>query len=316
MSRITSAPWPSVAALRCGDEVLLEIVDGAIGRRVRRRRRIFPREPAVAITLAPKALASWIAVVPIPDVPPWTSSVSPAMSPPRWKTLCQTVKKVSGSAAASTIERPVGNGQRVALMDGDIFGIAAAGHQRHHRIANLEPRRAAAERHDMAGDFQARKVGGALGRRIAALALQHVGPIDAGRCDRDQDLALERMGHRPLDRFEHIRSAGLVDRDGGHGGGQGSSCGLSWVETPGGAPLLSKRRVGNTARRRCMALFEDDAPAKRAVPHRIGEDLATLSVDELHERVELLRGGDRPAARRRSRRRRHRKTAASSFFKA
>ena len=41
---------------------------------------------------APKADASWIAVVPMPDEPPCTKRVSPAFSPPRWKTLCQTVK--------------------------------------------------------------------------------------------------------------------------------------------------------------------------------------------------------------------------------
>jgi hypothetical protein len=31
--------------------------------------------PAVVMTLAPKAEPSWIAVVPMPDEPPWTSSV-------------------------------------------------------------------------------------------------------------------------------------------------------------------------------------------------------------------------------------------------
>ena len=52
----------------------------------------FAALPAVAMTVAPKALASWIAVVPIPDVPPCTSRVSPAVSPPRSKTLDHTVK--------------------------------------------------------------------------------------------------------------------------------------------------------------------------------------------------------------------------------
>jgi hypothetical protein len=66
--------------------------------------------PAVAITIEPKALASWIAVVPMPDVPPWTSRVSPAFSAPRSKTLVQTVKVVSGIAAASTTVSPAGIG--------------------------------------------------------------------------------------------------------------------------------------------------------------------------------------------------------------
>ena len=46
-----------------------------------------------------------------PDVPPCTRNVSPAFRPPRWKTLCHTVKKVSGSAAASASEKPVGIGR-------------------------------------------------------------------------------------------------------------------------------------------------------------------------------------------------------------
>jgi hypothetical protein len=52
----------------------------------------FTSEPAVAYTTAPNARASWMAVVPIPLVPPWTSSASPVRSWPRRKTLVQTVK--------------------------------------------------------------------------------------------------------------------------------------------------------------------------------------------------------------------------------
>ena len=70
----------------------------------------FSAEPAVMITRAPNDLASWIAVVPMPDEPPWTSSVSPAFNRPRSKVLCQTVKKVSGIAAAATSVRPGGTG--------------------------------------------------------------------------------------------------------------------------------------------------------------------------------------------------------------
>ena len=66
--------------------------------------------PAVAITLAPNAAASWIAVVPMPLVPPWTMNHSPGFRPPRSNTLCQTVKNVSGTAAASIIDSPAGTG--------------------------------------------------------------------------------------------------------------------------------------------------------------------------------------------------------------
>src|SRR5213594_2817052 len=72
----------------------------------------FPAEPAVVITLAPSALANWIAAVPIPDEPPCTSSVSPDLRPPRSKVLYQTVKNVSGTAAASVIGRLAGTGRQ------------------------------------------------------------------------------------------------------------------------------------------------------------------------------------------------------------
>ena len=67
--------------------------------------------PAVASTVAPKAEASWIAVVPMPDEPPCTRKLSPGRRRPRSKTLVQTVKKVSGTAPASTIDRPSGTGR-------------------------------------------------------------------------------------------------------------------------------------------------------------------------------------------------------------
>ncbi|MCB1489839.1 MAG: DUF1192 domain-containing protein [Bauldia sp.] len=38
-----------------------------------------------------------------------------------------------------------------------------------------------------------------------------------------------------------------------------------------------------------MAISEDDVPKKKA-SHAVGEDLSTLSVDELEERIGLLRG--------------------------
>ena len=84
------------------DEILGLVVDRAIARRACGRPRHFSSEPTVVMTRAPKAVASWIAVVPMPEEPPWISTVSPAFKPPRSNTLCQTVKKVSGMAAAST----------------------------------------------------------------------------------------------------------------------------------------------------------------------------------------------------------------------
>jgi hypothetical protein len=52
-----------------------------------------------------------MAVVPMPLVPPWTSTVSPDLQPPRSNRLVHTVKQVSGRAAASIMFNPVGIGR-------------------------------------------------------------------------------------------------------------------------------------------------------------------------------------------------------------
>jgi uncharacterized small protein (DUF1192 family) len=62
-----------------------------------------------------------------------------------------------------------------------------------------------------------------------------------------------------------------------------------------------------------MALF-DDLPVEKPAPHRIGEELGRLSIDELGARIELLEGEiarlrEAIAAKTASR------EAASSFFK-
>ena len=63
-----------------------------------------------------------------------------------------------------------------------------------------------------------------------------------------------------------------------------------------------------------MSLMDDDEPKKTPV-HEIGQDLSLLSVDELHERIEMLRSeitrleteaGSKDAS----------KSAAESFFKS
>jgi uncharacterized small protein (DUF1192 family) len=60
-------------------------------------------------------------------------------------------------------------------------------------------------------------------------------------------------------------------------------------------------------------MFEDEAPRKKLV-HEIGQDLALLSVEELHERIALLRQEiarlEEAAASKRAS-----LTAASAFFK-
>ena len=68
--------------------------------------------PAVAKTREPILFASWIAVVPIPEEPPWTKKRSPAFSLPRTITFDHTVKKVSGKQAACFNEKPSGIGKQ------------------------------------------------------------------------------------------------------------------------------------------------------------------------------------------------------------
>jgi hypothetical protein len=80
---------------------------------------------------------------------------------------------------------------------------------------------AIAEGDDLAGDLQARNIGGPRRRSIAPLPLQDVRPIDAGRRHLHQYLAGRRLRRRPLAGREHLRSAGLLDLDGGHGTGMG-----------------------------------------------------------------------------------------------
>ena len=65
----------------------------------------------MAITRAPAALAIWIAVTPMPEVAPCTSSVSPAFSAPCSKTLAKTVNTVSGRPAAWMKSNPLGIGK-------------------------------------------------------------------------------------------------------------------------------------------------------------------------------------------------------------
>jgi hypothetical protein len=75
-----------------------------------------------------------------------------------------------------------------------IFGIAAAHHQRHHAVADLPALDVRAECYDFAGDLEPRNIGRAGRRRVEALALHHVGPVDAGSRHLHQDLAGAGVG--------------------------------------------------------------------------------------------------------------------------
>ncbi|WP_431217244.1 hypothetical protein ACQ86N_23555 [Puia sp. P3] len=57
------------------------------------------------------AWASWMAVEPMPLLPPWTRKFSPGLSLPVRKALSHTVNTVSGRVAASSGLQPLGMGR-------------------------------------------------------------------------------------------------------------------------------------------------------------------------------------------------------------
>ncbi len=105
------------------------------------------------------------------------------------KTLDQTVHATSGSAAASTRTTPAGTGSSCPAGTAHLLGVAAAGEQGAHLVADRPARDALAEAatsplHSSPG--YSRRTGR---RRVEALALHEVGAVDAGRDDVDEHLA-------------------------------------------------------------------------------------------------------------------------------
>ena len=167
-------------------------------------------------------MPSAIAIVPMPLVPPWTSTQSPSAAKPRSNRLTQTVNSVSGIAAASTSDRRFGNGQAGAGRRDAIFGIAAARDQRADLLAD-ERLSALARLDDLAGDLEAEDVGRAGRRRIEPAPLEDVGPVDAGRGDLDQHFAGPGSRHRPLDQRQLLGAVRLRRDDRHHRGGDARS---------------------------------------------------------------------------------------------
>ena len=166
--------------------------------------------------LTPNRAPSAIAMVPMPLVPPWTRAVSPSVAKARSNKLVHTVNNVSGIAAASTIDKRRRHGQALADRRGGIFGIAAAGEQGADRLADELGRNPLAGRGDRSGHFQPRNGGRAGRHRVEAAPLQHVGAVDPGGGDPDEQLARARARHRPADRNQHFGSARPLRIDRGH----------------------------------------------------------------------------------------------------
>ena len=196
-------------------------------------------------------------------------------------------------------ERKAGrNRHGVGLGDHAILRVTAARHEGGDLIADGEPRCASAPGDDPAGDFEARRRGRPGGRRIAAGALQDIGPVDAGGRDLDENFAGRRLRDGQPDGFEHLGTAGGRDGDGVHEFAAGH-CLLEWTQCPGGD-------------RKAMDVEEERKPGKPEIV--IGEELGLLSVEELERRIgvllsEIERFKMALAAKRRSR------EAANSVFK-
>ena len=79
-----------------------------------RARFAFSSVPVVVMTRAPCIFAIWIAALETPLPAACTSTVCPARTWPFFTTICQAVRKQSGSAAASSNESFAGFGKRFA----------------------------------------------------------------------------------------------------------------------------------------------------------------------------------------------------------
>jgi len=105
---------------------------------------------------------------------------------------------------------------RLRILRDAILRVAAAGHQRHHLVAELVLLRIGPKRDHFARHLEAGQVACAGRRRVMARALRDIGAVDACGHHLDQDFALARNRHRPGFGDEHLGAARLADADNGH----------------------------------------------------------------------------------------------------
>ena len=193
---------------------------GSRSRRPRRARGSAPAWPRCRRCTGPgrrAALATWMACVPMPDAPPCTRNVSPSRRWASWPTFDQTVQATSGSAGGLQQGQPGRHRQQLAGRDRDPLRVPAAAEQRAHLVADGPAGHAVAERGDPARALQPRVRRGARRRRVVALPLQEVGPVDRAGGDLDEHLAGAGLRVRHLGPLQHLGTAGLADRDRVHG---------------------------------------------------------------------------------------------------
>ena len=97
--------------------------------------------------------------------------------------------------------------QAVRGRNDAVPGITAARCQCAHRVADLPFCDRGAERRNVAGDLQPQDRRCARRRRVASLALDNVGPVDAGVADGDQDVVITGNRNRTFGDGEGFRAA-------------------------------------------------------------------------------------------------------------
>ena len=140
LSRITSAPWPSVAVVTSSTKSSLVVVDRPRRRPATRHSVQLLGAPAVATTRAPSAAASWIAIVPMPPAAAVheqrLAGLQPGdhehVRPHRAGHLRQRRRRSPGRC-------PSGHRHHLAGGYHHLLGVPAAGQQRAHPSPTGQP---------------------------------------------------------------------------------------------------------------------------------------------------------------------------------
>ncbi len=127
---------PAGEALDFGDEIGRAIVDRVGGTKRNARGALFVGDPAVAIAVAPSAVANMMAVVPMPLVPPCTRTVSPARKPTaREEVVVDRERVLRQASRPRSWLQPRGTGKHLAVGSDDVLGVAAAVDERADLVA-------------------------------------------------------------------------------------------------------------------------------------------------------------------------------------
>ena len=114
-----------------------------------------------------------------------------------------------------TRSTPVGHRHHLAGRDGDLVGVPAAGEQGADLVARPRARRRRSPTAATVPLHSRPRMSEAPGRRrVEALPLQEVGPVDRGGGDVDQDLAAARLGVGHVGVLQDLGAARLPDDDG------------------------------------------------------------------------------------------------------